>query len=187
MSKNQDKKDIEFGHFLSLVLRHNPSAAKINLDSHGWANVEELLKGANQVGKSIDKKMLERIVQENDKNRYSFNEDHTKIRANQGHSIAVDIELEEKTPPDILYHGTATRFLGSIRKEGITRQSRQYVHLSSDYSTAIKVGSRHGIPVVLFIDAAQMFLDGYHFFLSENNVWLCKKIPSKYIQEDNKR
>ena len=177
----QSKKDVELGRFLCLVLRHNPGAAYLRLDAHGWADVKELLAGVNRAGKRIDMETLERIVRENNKQRYSFNEDHTKIRANQGHSIAVDVQLKQALPPKLLYHGTASRFLNAIWTEGITRQSRQYVHLSPDYPTAVQVGARHGTPVVLEIDAAAMAADGFPFYLSENGVWLCTHVPRKYI------
>ena len=136
----------------------------------------------NRVGKNIDMNILERIVKENNKQRYSFNEDHTKIRANQGHSIEVYIDFEEKIPPKTLYHGTAERFLESIKKTGINKMERLYVHLSKDEETAITVGKRHGKPIVLKIDTEKMLKDGYKFYLSENNVWLCEDIPWKYVR-----
>ena len=179
----QSKKDVELGRFLSLILRHNPSAAGISLDLNGWADVDKLLAGVGHSGRWIDKETLERLVRENNKQRYSFNENHTKIRANQGHSLAVDIELSPKIPPDILYHGTATRFLPSIRQLGITKQNRQHVHLSADLQTAVTVGKRHGKAVVLSINTAEMVKDGYVFYYSENKVWLCDIVPWHYITE----
>lgn len=145
----QSKRDVELGRFLSLVLRHNPAAAYIRLDAHSWADVNELLAGCARTGKRSDWESLERIVRENNKQRYSFNGDRTKIRANQGHSVQADIELRAAEPPARLYHGTAAHFLDSIRAGGITRQSRQYVHLSDNPETAWKVGRRHGTPVIL--------------------------------------
>ncbi len=175
---------VKASKFISLVLRHNPDAAGIHLDNHGWADVEELIQGVNMTGRSLDLEMLKEIVRTSDKKRFSFNEDGTKIRANQGHSIQVDVELKESLPPDVLYHGTATRFLGSIlnAKEGLKAGSRLYVHLSKDYDTAVKVGSRHGIPIVLKVDAKRMIKDGYIFYLSENGVWLVEKVPAKYLE-----
>lgn len=167
--------------FLSLVLRHKPEAASISLDSHGWADVHDLIKGVNGTGRFLTSDMLEQIVIEDSKQRYSFNEDHTRIRANQGHSISVDVGLQLSTPPTLLYHGTASRFLNSISVEGITKQSRQYVHLSSDIETARKVGERHGKCVVLTVNAMEMFNAGYQFWPSENGVWLCKVVPVRYI------
>lgn len=180
----QTKRDIDLGRFLSLVLRHKPEAAGVHLDENGWADVPALLSGCARAGKNLDLETLERIVRENDKRRYSFNDDHSKIRANQGHSIAVDVELKKAPPPQRLYHGTAQRFIDSIRKQGITAQSRQYVHLSADADTAVRVGKRHGVPVVLTIDAKAMAQDGYSFFLSENGVWLCERVPCAYLQFD---
>lgn len=168
--------------FLSLVLRHNPGAANIKLDEHGWADVEELLAGIMATGRKIDMAMLEEIVRTDNKQRYGFNDDKTLIRANQGHSIAVDVELKEQEPPEFLYHGTADRFLTAILEEGLKPMSRLYVHLSSDRETAIKVGRRHGKPVVLLIHSKEMYRDGYLFYLSENGVWLTKEIANQYFE-----
>ena len=188
--KNQGERTImgndsnkKLSKFLSLVLRHEPGAAGIQLDEHGWADVKELIQGVNGTGRKLDERILKESVLTNDKQRFSFNSDGTKIRANQGHSHNVDVELKETIPPDLLYHGTATRFLGSIlnAKEGLRPGSRLYVHLSKDYDTAIKVGTRHGVPVVLKVDARQMRKDGYVFYLSENGVWLVKNVPEKYL------
>ncbi len=177
----QSNSDVKLGRFLSLVLRHDPGAAGIVLDEHGWADVEALLAGVKRTGRKIDMVTLERIVRENNKRRYSFNEDHTKIRANQGHSVQVDVELKETEPPKYLYHGTATRFYPSIQAEGIRKMSRQYVHLSGDFQTAMAVGKRHGIPMVITIDAAAMARDGVTFYRSENGVWLCEYVDPKYF------
>ncbi len=181
-SKKQS--DESLGRFLSLVLRHQPQAAYITLDRHGWADIEKLLAGCVRAGKSMDRETLERIVRENSKQRYSLSPDGKKIRANQGHSIPVELELREAEPPSRLYHGTATRFLESIRREGITRQSRQQVHLSATVETAAAVGALHGSPVVLPIDAAAMGRDGHAFWLSENGVWLCQEVPWRYVLEE---
>ena len=179
MEQNRD--DIKLGRFLSLVLRHEPEAAGIALDGNGWADVQRLIAGVRATGRQLDLETLERVVRENDKSRYSFNEDHSKIRANQGHSIAVDLKLEARTPPDVLYHGTASRFLDAIMRDGLIPRERQYVHLSADIETAIDVGSRHGKPVILYIDTAAMGRDGHSFWLSENQVWLCKAVPRQYL------
>ena len=168
--------------FLSLVLRHKPDEANITLDEHGWANVKELLSGMNETGRKIDMNILEEIVATDNKQRYSFNQDKTLIRANQGHSIPVDLELKEQEPPEFLYHGTATRFLGIIMKEGLKPMSRLYVHLSKDVETALKVGERHGIPAVLKIHSGEMYKDGSKFYLSENGVWLTDKVAVKYFE-----
>lgn len=169
------------GKFVSLVLRHKPEIIGIKLDEHGWANVAELINGMNKVGKLIDLNTLKTIVAENDKQRYSFNENKTKIRANQGHSIDVDIELKLCEPPEYLYHGTASRFLDNIIKQGIKKQSRQYVHLSRDIQTATKVGARHGLPIVLRVYSKNMFNNGYKFYISQNEVYLTDNVPPKYI------
>lgn len=179
--KEQSNSDVKLGRFLSLVLRHDPSAAGITLDEHGWADVDELLAGVNRTGRKIDMAVLERIVRENNKQRYAFNEGRTKIRANQGHSISVDVELKAAEPPKYLYHGTASRFLPAIQAEGIRKMSRQYVHLSGDFETAMAVGRRHGIPVVVTIDAAAMARDGVSFYRAENGVWLCGHVEPKYF------
>ena len=179
-SKKQS--DESLGRFLSLVLRHQPQAAYITLDRHGWADIEKLLAGCVRAGKSMDRETLERIVREDNKQRYTFNEDCTKIRANQGHSIPVDVGLRRVQPPQYLYHGTAARFLPAIQAEGIQRMNRQYVHLSPDYQTAVAVGRRHGSPVVVLrIEAGTMAQSGVTFFLSENGVWLCEYVPPEYF------
>ncbi len=168
--------------FISLVLRHKPDAAGIQLDEHGWANVDELIEGIKNTGRQIDMGVLEAIVKTDNKQRYSFNEDKTLIRANQGHSIPVDVELEEKQPPQYLYHGTADRFMDSIMAEGLKPMSRLYVHLSKDEETAVKVGKRHGRPVVLKIKAEKMWKNGIKFYLSQNGVWLTKYVDVSYIE-----
>ena len=173
--------------FLSLVLRHNPDAAQITLDEHGWANVEELLTGINRTGRTIDMDILEEIVVSDNKQRYRFNEDKTLIRANQGHSISVDVELSEQEPPEFLYHGTAARFLKSIEKEGLKPMKRLYVHLSKDTETALKVGKRHGEPVILKIHSGDMYRDGCQFYLSENGVWLTKNVENRYFETLDER
>lgn len=176
-----DKKRLSM--FISLILRHKPSEIGISLDSHGWAKVDELIAGINRSGRTIDKSMLEEIVKTDNKGRYSFNDDKTKIRANQGHSIPVNVELKMATPPNVLYHGTATKYVSSIKKIGIRPMKRLYVHLSKDYDTAMSVGSRHGKAVVLVLDAARMISDGVPFFLSENGVWLTEFVDWKYVIE----
>ena len=177
----QSANDVKLGRFLSLVLRHEPGAAGVTLDKNGWADVKELLSGVRRTGRQIDMDTLERVVRENNKQRYSFNENHTKIRANQGHSIQVDVELKEAKPPQYLFHGTASRFLPAIQREGIRKMDRQYVHLSSDFQTALSVGRRHGAPVVITVDAAAMARDGVTFYLSANGVWQCEYVSPKYF------
>ena len=169
--------------FISMILRHKPEVIGITLDEHGWADVQELISGVNSSGgHSLDMEMLEEIVRTDEKQRYSFNEDRTLIRANQGHSIPVDVELEEKLPPDVLFHGTGEKYVLSINQQGLIPKSRLYVHISSDIETARKVGSRHGRPVVYRIDCRKMTEDGFRFFLSVNGVWLTKSVPPEYLR-----
>ena len=171
------------GKFIAYVLRHNPSAAGLVLDGRGWADVDALIAGVRGTGRELDKQTLEEAVKGDDKGRFSFNGDCTKIRANQGHSFKVDVEMEVLAPPDILYHGTAEKYIESIRREGILRRNRNYVHLSRDVETAIKVGSRHGRAVVLKIDTRQMYADGHIFLLSANGVWQTEHVPYSYVTE----
>lgn len=171
------------GKYLSLVLRHEPSKIGIQLDANGWADVEELIHKYAQHRVSFTKKELEEIVETNAKKRYSFNEDQSKIRANQGHSIPVDLEFTPLCPPAYLYHGTAERFVPSIKQEGIKKMSRQHVHLSQDKETAIAVGSRHGKVSVLTILAGKMNEEGLLFYCSANGVWLTDYIDPKYISK----
>ena len=170
--------------FISLILRHKPEVIGITLDAHGWADVQELIAGINATGKyRIDTPLLEEIVRTDNKQRYSFNEDKTKIRANQGHSIQVDVELKEVEPPEILYHGTGEKYVESILREGLIPKSRLYVQLSKDMETAVNVGSRHGKPHIFKVHTGEMFRQGYKFWLSENGVWLTKAVPIEYLEE----
>ena len=172
----------ETSKYMSLILRHKPDAIGITLDEHGWANVDELIAGIAK-DNEFNMEILEEIVRTDEKQRYSFNEDKTLIRANQGHSIPVDVELEEKEPPEILYHGTGEKYVASIDAQGLIPKSRLYVHLSKDEETAVKVGSRHGKPVIYIVKAKQLHDDGYKFFISANNVWLTKEVPVKYLEK----
>lgn len=168
------------GRYLCLILRHKPEAAGITLDEHGWADVRALLRGiADRYPLTMEQ--LEEIVRTDSKTRYSFNEDKTKIRANQGHSIPVDVGLPELAPPEILYHGTGERFLESILAQGLLPMSRLYVHLTDRYDTARTVGARHGTPVVLTILSGQMHRDGYRFYRAVNGVWLTERVPPEYF------
>ena len=179
-----DKRMKNTSKFISLILRHKPEVVGISLDEHGWADVEDLIVGVNRSeGHFLDMEILEEIVRSDEKQRYSFNEDHTLIRANQGHSIPVDVELEEKTPPDILWHGTGEKYVSTIDEQGLIPKSRLYVHLSSDVETAKKVGSRHGKPVIYCVDCRKMTEDGFLFYLSVNKVWLTKAVPPRYLSK----
>lgn len=167
--------------FISMILRHRPEVIGITLDEHGWANVDELVEGINK-NEAFSKATLEKIVKTDKKQRYSFSQDKTLIRANQGHSIPVDVELEKKEPPKVLYHGTGSRFVKSIQEQGLLPMERLYVHLSTDVETATNVGKRHGTPVIFKVNAEQMQKDGYDFFQSVNGVWLTKEVPTKYLE-----
>ena len=177
----QDKKRI--GKFLSLVLRHDPDKIGLELDEQGWGNVRELIDKCKKHRYHFSMEDLIEIVETNDKQRYTFNEKRNKIRANQGHSIDIDLALSPSEPPKFLYHGTAIRFLPSIMQEGIVKGSRQHVHLSKDKETATKVGSRHGKPVTLSIMSGQMYKDGIQFYQSDNDVWLTDYVDVKYISQ----
>ncbi len=166
--------------YISLILRHKPETIGITLDEHGWANVDELIAGVSRTH-PLTMELLKEIVRTDEKQRYSFNEDKTLIRANQGHSIPVDVELPELEPPTILYHGTGQKYVESIDRQGLLPKSRLYVHLSTDKETAVKVGKRHGVPVIYTIQARKMFVDGYLFYCSVNGVWLTKKVPIEYL------
>jgi putative RNA 2'-phosphotransferase len=178
-----NEKDIKnISKFLSLVLRHAPETIHLQLDKNGWANVDELIEKWNQSGKKLDFELLEEVVETNDKKRFAFNEDLTRIRANQGHSIDVELNLNELQPTDFLYHGTVEKFIDAIQREGLQKMSRQHVHLSKDKETAVKVGSRRGKPIILKVDAPKMFENGFKFYLSENKVWLTDFVPAEYIE-----
>lgn len=171
---------------IALVLRHKPEEIGITLDEYGWANVNELIAGIAKT-QPFDMTALEKIVNTDEKQRYSFNEDKTLIRANQGHSIPIDVELEEKRPPEILYHGTGEKYTASIDKQGMLPKSRLYVHLSPDHNTAVKVGSRHGKPVVYTVAAGEMQKNGYVFYQSVNGVWLTKRVPAEFLRKEDRR
>ena len=143
--------------------------------------LDDLINAINTTNRSIDREKLEFIVNTDDKKRYSFDETKTKIRANQGHSVKVDVELKEVEPPEYLYHGTARKNIDSIKNKGILSGSRLYVHLSADYDTAYTVGTRHGEPLVLKINAKEMYKAGYKFYLSENKVWLTTRVPIEFL------
>ncbi|HEY9128952.1 MAG TPA: RNA 2'-phosphotransferase [Sulfurovum sp.] len=163
--------------YLSYVLRHRPDSIGLKLDNYGWADIDELIDKTDEF--RLTKEIIKKVVEENEKQRFSL--DDNKIRANQGHSIDVDLNLISIKPPEILYHGTTIRFLPSILKQGILSKNRQYVHLSIDKTSALKVGERHGEPKVLEVKALKMYEDGYCFYLSKNKVWLTKYIPSEYL------
>ncbi len=176
------KKDNEkISKFLSYVLRHNPQSIELTLDDKGWARIDELIRCAAKHGKEFTRAQLQEVVETNDKRRFSISEDGNRIRANQGHSISVDLALQALEPPEKLYHGTATRCLDSILRDGLQSRGRHHVHLSKDIATALNVGQRHGKPTVLEIEAQRMMLEGYRFYCSANGVWLTDEVPPQYF------
>ncbi|MBP3194386.1 MAG: RNA 2'-phosphotransferase [Cardiobacteriaceae bacterium] len=179
------KKELDkISKIIALVLRHKPEVIGIKLDKNGWAKVDELIAGISKIfSVVINQELLEKIVETDGKKRYSFNENRSLIRANQGHSIAVDVQLKREIPPPILYHGTAEKYENSIDEQGLIPKSRLYVHLSKDTETATIVGKRHGKPVIYKIDSAKMCEDDFEFFLSENGVWLTKTVPIEYLEK----
>jgi putative RNA 2'-phosphotransferase len=167
--------------FLSLILRHKPEEIGLTLDPQGWADIDTLLSKMKAAGKPFSRDALMEFVASNEKKRFTLSDDGTRIRAAQGHSVPVDLGLTEKTPPEVLYHGTATKTLDAIMRDGLTPQSRQQVHLSADTQTAIAVGQRHGKPVVLSIAAGAMSMNGMTFYQADNGVWLTDQVPTAYI------
>jgi len=168
--------------FLSRILRHNPDLIDLTLDNQGWADVSELITCAERHGISISEALIHEIVATNDKRRFSLSDDDLRIRANQGHSLPILLDLDPVIPPNALYHGTAAHSLDSIKKKGLIKGRRHHVHLSLDSMTAEQVGKRHGQPVILKIDAQRMNADGFIFFLSVNGVWLIESVPAEYIE-----
>ena len=169
--------------YISLILRHKPEVIGIALDAHGWADVDALIQGIQRTkAPAFSRELLDEIVRTDSKQRYAYNEDRTLIRANQGHSIPVDVGLAQTAPPEILWHGTGEKYTASIEKNGLISKSRLYVHLSKDMDTAINVGKRHGKPVVYQVDAGRMAQDGYPFYLSANGVWLPREVPARFLR-----
>jgi putative RNA 2'-phosphotransferase len=175
------KELIKTSKFLSRILRHRPGTIGLSLDDYGWVSIQDLLDAANAKGYNITRALLDEVVLTNDKQRFSYSHDGQMIRANQGHSIKIDLELESAAPPGTLYHGTVERFLKSMMTSGIQKMQRQYVHLSATIEAAKNVGRRRGIPVVLKVDSGAMHHDGYTFYLSMNGVWLTDVVPWKYV------
>ena len=174
----------EISKFLSFVLRHQPDSIGITLDLEGWTDISALITAAANDGRQLDRDLIQAVVTTSDKKRFAISEDGLRIRAVQGHSTeSVDINYVKQVPPEFLYHGTATRFLESIRKDGLLPGSRQYVHLSQDEQTALAVGQRHGKPVALKIKALLMHEQGFNFLKAENGVWLTSAVPFLLITE----
>ena len=178
MDKQEETK---ISKFLSLVLRHSPQTIGIALDENGWVATEELLAKSNQQGTKLSLDVLQTVVRNSDKQRFAFNEDGTRIRASQGHSVPVELGYAPQTPPDLLYHGTAAKNLASIRESGLTKGKRHDVHLSATPETARQVGARHGTPTVLTVHSGRMHADGIAFFRADNGVWLTDSVPPAYL------
>ena len=182
MSKNE----INISKFLSLVLRHQPETIAITLDQNGWADVKDLIEKANNYGIKFDRETLNHIVATNPKKRFAFNDTLDKIRASQGHSVEIEIGYTNQKPPDILFHGTAEKFVQSILDKGLEKGNRQQVHLSADIDTAINVGQRHGKPFIFKV-AGQMYQDNFLFYISDNGVWLTDNVPTKYLKQNDEK
>ncbi|MGW4692645.1 RNA 2'-phosphotransferase [Kitasatospora cineracea] len=177
-----EKRTVKTSKMLSRILRHDPGAIGITLDAAGWVEVDALLAALARHGRPLSRAELDHVVATNNKRRFAYSEDGRSIRASQGHTVEVDLGLPAATPPDVLFHGTAERALRYILAEGLRPMSRQDVHLSADTGTAVKVGSRHGRPVVLEVDAAAMARDGHEFRVSANGVWLTGPVPVQYLR-----
>lgn len=169
--------------FLSLILRHQPETIGLSLDRNGWAEITDLIQKSNDYGIKFDLIILKKIVATNDKKRFAFSRDFKKIRANQGHSINVNLGFMNHEPPEFLFHGTAMKSVQSIKLTGLEKRSRQHVHLSKDLETAIKVGQRHGKPYIYKVKAKEMYDSGFKFYISDNGVWLTDQVPVKYLIE----
>lgn len=181
-----EKQHKKLSKFLSLVLRHKPMVIGLELDESGWAKTTDLIQKMTTFGKTIDLETLALIVANSDKKRFAFSPTKDKIRANQGHSIKVDLGYSPKTPPSILYHGTARKSVDSIYRTGLQKRNRHHVHLSKDIATASKVGQRHGKLVIFEVLADLMQQDGFTFFVSDNGVWLTDEVPVKYLRKQEK-
>jgi putative RNA 2'-phosphotransferase len=177
-----DKRRTRISKFMSLVLRHQPQTAKLTLEPGGWALIDDLIAGAAGAGMHFTRDELEEVVETCDKQRFGIDETDTKIRANQGHSTEVDLQLAPAEPPAELFHGTPERNLTAVLRDGLFKMARHHVHLSPDTQTATKVGSRRGKPVILAIDAATMRADGHLFYCSANGVWLVEHVPPQYLR-----
>lgn len=177
-----EKETVKISKFLSLVLRHQPQKINLSLDENGWTDVTTLIRQANKYGVPLSVDTLSYVVATNDKKRFSFNPDKTKIRASQGHSVEIELGYSEQKPPAVLYHGTSEKSIAAILKNGIEKRHRHHVHLSSEKNTARKVGQRHGKPVIFQIDAEGMYTSGFPFYLSDNQVWLTDFVPPAFLQ-----
>lgn len=177
-----EKEAKHISKFMSLVLRHQPAAAGLTLDEEGWVLVDDLIAGLTAHGTPVTLEMIEEVVAGSDKQRFAFDESGERIRANQGHSVKVDLHFEPAVPPEFLFHGTAEKSVEAILAHGIQKRSRLHVHLSPDEPTAVQEGSRHGRPVVLRVRAGAMHRDGLVFYLSSNGVWLTEEVPPQFCE-----
>ena len=177
MTKTEQK----ISRFLTLVLRHDPAAIGLTLDAHGWAKNDDLLRCLQQHGQNLTLEGLQNIVNGSPQQRFSFSDDGSQVRASQGHSVDIGLKLSPQIPPQFLYHGTATRFMEFIEREGLKKMTRQHVHLSAKPRTAHESGNRHRQPIILEISAETMSHHGLKFFLSENGVWLTDSVPPDYL------
>jgi len=177
-----DQRLLRTSKFLSKVLRHAPESVGLTLDEAGWVGVDDLLEAMRGAGVALDRATLDRVVGENDKQRFALSADGRRIRASQGHSVRVELGLQAQTPPEVLYHGTADRNLESIRRDGLRPGRRTHVHLSADTETAVAVGRRHGRAVVLRVLAGRMHAAGHAFYRSDNGVWLVDAVPPGHVR-----
>jgi putative RNA 2'-phosphotransferase len=174
-------RDVHISKLLSLVLRHKPETLGLVLDGEGYVDVAELLAACARHGQSLTRADLERVVRDNDKQRFAFSADGARLRASQGHSVPVSLGYTPSPPPELLYHGTVSRFVAAIRKEGLKPGERQLVHLSANEETARTVGARRGRPVILRVRAAAMAQEGFEFFISANGVWLTRAVLPRFL------
>lgn len=174
-------RQVKISKYLSKHLRHTPERIGLALEAGGWVNVDDLLAACAVHQFAVTRAELEQVVAASDKQRFAFDATHTRIRANQGHSVSIDLQLESQTPPDVLYHGTGEKSVSAILQSGLLKMARHHVHLSTDIETARKVGMRHGRPAIFTIDAAAMQEAGFVFYCSENGVWLVEQVPPQYL------
>lgn len=180
------KDKVQISRFLSYILRHAPESIGLSLDAQGWGEISQLILLTQKKGTPLTLELINDVVKTNNKKRFAISEDGLFIRAVQGHSLKTTVAYQAITPPKILYHGTATRFIDSIFNQGLIPNGRQYVHLSQDYKTAVNVGNRHGKAVVLIVDSEKMFSEGFEFYQSDNGVWLTLFVPVNYLKIEEK-
>lgn len=177
-----EKSLVKISKYLSKHLRHQPERLGLRLETGGWANVEDLLAVCRRNNFPMTRDELTEVVARNDKRRFSFDETGTKIRAVQGHSVEIDLQLKPSAPPDVLFHGTNEKSVSVILRHGLRKMARHHVHLSTDEKTARSVGARRGKPAIFAVDAAAMIKEGYEFFVSANGVWLVETVPPKFLR-----